>query len=385
MPPFASVAAGAAFSDFIRSKFQRNIAPVSPSSACFLLLVAFGRCRFRLDLSFVADSLSAVLGCQPDDLRVEFLESRIFTFAVSCKEVGFEIYKIKSLSCDEFELSFHLLNDLGLNAARDFSSDKPAPAPWNEVRGKPSYAEVVRAKILSGANSTPLGKQRGVHQGERSNDSSQANDVRALSSRPHNKSVFQKLSSRKSVFQRISFPGSDRLTRTQPRSSGKFRETGGTRKSVFERIIFPDQSRSSRSWMQNSQDELWSKTQSTQPPQISNLDLNLHLGRHQAGQEKQPKSWWPNERAPATVRCRRCLSSSHERNECTFQIKCNVCYEWGHVAAACRKEWEGLQQIAVDRVLDNFARTGFSQVDTAGWFNPASMTAGPSHRPVSQA
>ena len=129
MPPFASVAAGAAFSDFIRTKFQRNIAPVSPSSACFLLLVAFGRCRFRLDLSFVADSLSAVLGCQPDDLRVEFLESRIFTFAVSCKEVGFEIYKIKSLSCDEFELSFHLLNDLGLDAARDFSSDKPAPAP----------------------------------------------------------------------------------------------------------------------------------------------------------------------------------------------------------------------------------------------------------------
>ena len=34
--------------------------------------------------------------------------------SVSCKAVGFEVYKIRDLICDDFKLSFHLFNDVGL-------------------------------------------------------------------------------------------------------------------------------------------------------------------------------------------------------------------------------------------------------------------------------
>jgi hypothetical protein len=51
--------------------------------------------------------------------RVCQLEDRIFLFSVSCKAVGFEIYKLRIFSCDEFEVSFHLFN-VGLAAARSF-------------------------------------------------------------------------------------------------------------------------------------------------------------------------------------------------------------------------------------------------------------------------
>jgi len=136
MPPLASKAAGAAFSAFILSKFGKEIAASYSSSDCFSLLVAFGRCRFRLDDSFVASSLTSILGCSAEALHVCSLEDRIFLFSVSCKAVGFEIYRLRGFSCDEFELFFHLFNEAGLAAARVSISRQPEPFPWVEVRKK---------------------------------------------------------------------------------------------------------------------------------------------------------------------------------------------------------------------------------------------------------
>lgn len=67
-----------------------------------------------------------------DRFQVCLVEDRVFL--VSCKEVGFEIYKIRKFSCDDFELSFHLFNETSLAAARSLSSCKPV-FPWAEVKG----------------------------------------------------------------------------------------------------------------------------------------------------------------------------------------------------------------------------------------------------------
>jgi hypothetical protein len=64
--PLASKAAGAAFSAFIFSKFGESVGASNLSSVGFSLLVAFGRCHFRLEEAFVASSLSSILGCPGD-------------------------------------------------------------------------------------------------------------------------------------------------------------------------------------------------------------------------------------------------------------------------------------------------------------------------------
>jgi hypothetical protein len=116
-----------AFSAFILNKFGKEITSNYSSPDGFSLLVAFGRCRFCLDDSFAASSLSTILGCPTEALNVSLLKDRIFFFSVSCKEVGFEIYSLPSFACDEFVLFFHLFNEAGLVAAHSsaFGRSKP--------------------------------------------------------------------------------------------------------------------------------------------------------------------------------------------------------------------------------------------------------------------
>lgn len=110
-----------------------------------MLLVTFGQCHFRLEASFVASALSSLIGYPTDALNVESLEDRFFLFLVSCKAIGFEVYNIRKFSCDEFELSFHLLNDLGLDATRLLAFGKPKPSPLVEVTKAPSYGDMVKS------------------------------------------------------------------------------------------------------------------------------------------------------------------------------------------------------------------------------------------------
>lgn len=155
-PPLKDAAKGDLFKAFIQESLGVPVAPASPSAASFSLLVAFGRCRSRLDVSFVASCLSSVLGGPASSFHASQFEDRIFFFLVSNKRVGLEIYKIKSFSCAEFEVFFHLFNENGLSRARSHSSSVPS-FPWVEVRSK-SFAQAVKrsANLLTGANSILL-------------------------------------------------------------------------------------------------------------------------------------------------------------------------------------------------------------------------------------
>lgn len=191
--PLASVAAGEKFSAFILGKFGKSVAYQPSSSAAFSLLVAFGRCRFHLDEAFVARSLSAILGGPANSFQVCLIEDRIFLFPVSCKEVGFEIYKIRRFVCVNFELAFNLLNESGLSFARSFTSNLSV-FPWMEVQRKSSYAEIASkpAEVLTGANKIPVRQQ--------------LNDRRMFFANNRRKSVFDRIIfPRTSVFERLSW------------------------------------------------------------------------------------------------------------------------------------------------------------------------------------
>lgn len=81
----SEAAQGSKFAAFIFSSFGRPVATPSLGPGSFSLLVAFGRCRFRLDEVFVAQSLCDILGGPADSLNVVLVEERIFLFSVSCK------------------------------------------------------------------------------------------------------------------------------------------------------------------------------------------------------------------------------------------------------------------------------------------------------------
>lgn len=72
----------------------------------FVLVVAFGRCKFRLDPLSVGSILQATIGGLVTQFNVSLLSNRTFRFFVSSKQVGFYIADLRSFSCDAFYLEF---------------------------------------------------------------------------------------------------------------------------------------------------------------------------------------------------------------------------------------------------------------------------------------
>ena len=77
-------------------------------SCFFILVVSFGRHEFHLDVDFVAAALEAALGGSAIDLMVTYVKDKVFSFVVSCKEVGFHIVDSCSYAYSQFKCYFHL-------------------------------------------------------------------------------------------------------------------------------------------------------------------------------------------------------------------------------------------------------------------------------------
>lgn len=75
--PFASVAEGQKFAAFIAEKFGKPVTPAPSALGSFSLLVAFGRCRHRLDESFAAEVLCRLFGDSAALFQVCLIEDRI--------------------------------------------------------------------------------------------------------------------------------------------------------------------------------------------------------------------------------------------------------------------------------------------------------------------
>ena len=87
--------------------------PVTSSNTSFALVVAFGRCRYRLDCISVGTILQATIGGLADLFRVSQLVDRTFKFFVHSKPVGFFVANLLSFNCDQYFLTFHLWGNGG--------------------------------------------------------------------------------------------------------------------------------------------------------------------------------------------------------------------------------------------------------------------------------
>ena len=110
---------GVAFADEVFRSSGLSIHPLEGSRP-FVLVVSFSRHDFRLDEDSVAAALEAALGGSAIDLMVTYVKDKVFSFVVSCKEVGFHIVDSRSYAFPQFKCYFHLWGNGGPNWWREF-------------------------------------------------------------------------------------------------------------------------------------------------------------------------------------------------------------------------------------------------------------------------
>ena len=74
----------------IQRTFNRSVHPTKDTGH-FTMVVSFARHSFRLDVENVGLALESAIGGYCSQLMVSFLYVGVFSFNVSCKEVGFFI------------------------------------------------------------------------------------------------------------------------------------------------------------------------------------------------------------------------------------------------------------------------------------------------------
>jgi hypothetical protein len=89
---------GLEVASLIGRKFGQSISPSFPGWR-FLLVVSFGRCKFRLYPSTINLILQATIGGVAFDFEVLQLGDRTFHFFVTSREVGLFIYRLISFEC----------------------------------------------------------------------------------------------------------------------------------------------------------------------------------------------------------------------------------------------------------------------------------------------
>ena len=120
---------GTRFANAIYREFRTTVHPNSGTDH-FIMVVSFGRSRFKLDCDIVGIALQAATGGYCDDLKVACLDNRTFSFNVSCMQVDFQVYKLKSFACKQFECFFYLWGRGGPNWKIEFHLWQKEPVPF---------------------------------------------------------------------------------------------------------------------------------------------------------------------------------------------------------------------------------------------------------------
>lgn len=87
------------------SKFGLPVSWPDVNRSSFALVVAFGRCKFRLSEESVALLLQATIGGSASHFNVSLLHDRTFKFFVPSKPVGFFVANLRSFSCEAYFLT----------------------------------------------------------------------------------------------------------------------------------------------------------------------------------------------------------------------------------------------------------------------------------------
>lgn len=114
----------------------------------FLLVVSFGRCKFRLTEDSVSHILQATIGGSAAEFRPVQLADRVFSFKVSAKVVGFHIYNLRSYECLNYKLYFNLWGNGGASWPSESQAYVSEEADsWQLVTSKKkrkSYADAAK-------------------------------------------------------------------------------------------------------------------------------------------------------------------------------------------------------------------------------------------------
>jgi hypothetical protein len=113
---------GLRFQEWIFSKLNCpiNLLPCKFDRHEFFLVISFGRCSLRLSAETVGFLLQSFIGGAADLFRVTPLSDRVFRFSLSCKDVGFAVYRLRSYVCPSFKTYLHLWNSGGRNWIKEW-------------------------------------------------------------------------------------------------------------------------------------------------------------------------------------------------------------------------------------------------------------------------
>lgn len=135
------------------------LVPAGPSLGDFVLVVSFGRCKFRLTEESVGNILQATIGGLAANFRPVQLADRVFGFSVTAKVVGIHIYNLRSYDCAQYKLFFHLLGEGGASWTKEldqFQIDEESSWTTIQRKSKPSYRDALAGVKLTGANNVPI-------------------------------------------------------------------------------------------------------------------------------------------------------------------------------------------------------------------------------------
>jgi hypothetical protein len=112
---------GQAFKSQVRKQFGTTVHPLGKANH-FLMVVSFGRAKFKLTEVTVGLALESCLGGLSMDFSVLQLYDRVFRFSVASRHVGFMVYSIRKFSTEQFKCYFHLWGFGGPNWRKEFAS-----------------------------------------------------------------------------------------------------------------------------------------------------------------------------------------------------------------------------------------------------------------------
>lgn len=113
---------GIKFASLVLQRFGCSVSPtIAPFPTAFHLVASFGCSAIRLNEDSVGLILQSCLRGSAKNFNVLHLLGWMFSFSVSCKNVGIMIHKLRSFSFKSFAIFFHLWSRGGPNWQKDMN------------------------------------------------------------------------------------------------------------------------------------------------------------------------------------------------------------------------------------------------------------------------